>query len=570
MSHPKNSFSFVIGLIAAALWASPALARQRPNIVLIMCDDMGYSDVGCYGGEIHTPNIDRLAKEGLRFTQFYNCAKCTTTRASVITGLHPRRGRGGLLRRDMVTLGEVLGAAGYQTALSGKWHLGRGETTHPFRRGFDEYYGLLDGCCNFFNPVQPDPPYKGGRVRSFGHNDRLIKKFPDGYYTTDAFSDHAAGMIRRFAVTGKPFFVHVCYTAPHYPMHARPEDIARYKGRYLAGPDELRKKRHQRQIEMGLIDPKWKLPGRDEETGSWKEEKNKQYEDLRMAVYAAMIDSMDQGIGRILEALKETGTAKNTLVMFLSDNGGCAENPGGTNTSRIPGPKEYYVACGRPWAYAQNTPFRRYKSWVHEGGISTPLVVRWPGVVKPDTITHQVGHIIDFMPTFAEVAKTKYPKHYNGQQIIPVEGKSLVPILQDRTRGGHRTLCWEWAGNRAVRQDKWKLVWDKSLRQWELYDLEADRTETNNLAKQQPERVEKMIQVWFDWAKRCGLRASGRGKGEGGRGKEYRLMKDEGLRDSSFLVRHSSFLFLAPGPYPLAPLTPRLKPRLQPVISGRW
>jgi len=499
--------AFAAALACLSSMNAPARADDdRPNIVLIMCDDMGYSDIGCYGGEIETPNIDRLAKQGLRFTQFYNCAKCTTTRASIITGLHPRRGRGGLLRENMVTLGEVLGAAGYQTVLSGKWHLGHSEGTHPFHRGFDEYYGLLDGCCNFFNPVQPDPPYKGGRVRTFGHNDRYIKQFPEGYYTTDAFSDHAAATIRRFAKSGKPFFAHVCYTAPHYPIHAKPADIAKYKGRYMAGWDELRRQRHRRQIEMGLIDPKWKLPGRDDGTGSWEDERNKQYEDLRMAAYAAMIDSMDQGIGRILAALQQTGKADNTLVLFLSDNGGCSENPGGTNTSRIPGPKEYYVAVGRPWAYASNTPFRRYKAWVHEGGIATPLVARWPGVIKPGSITRQVGHIIDFMPTFAEMAKTQYPEQFNGRRIIPCEGKSLLPIFQGKTRQGHETICWEWAGNRAVRQGNWKLVYDKQYRRWELYDLQADRTETNDLAEQQADRVEKMTQTWSDWASRCGLR----------------------------------------------------------------
>ncbi len=514
MKHAGTTIS-CLGFIGACLLAvvSSAIADDRPNVVLIMCDDMGYSDIGCYGGEIRTPNIDRLAAEGLRFTQFYNCAKCTTTRASVVTGLHPRRGKGGLLRQDMVTIGEVLRSAGYQTALSGKWHLGRSETTHPFHRGFDEYYGLLDGCCNFFDPVRPDPPYKGGRVRSFGHNDELIKEFPEDYYTTDAFSDHAAATIGRFAKTGKPFFVHVCYTAPHYPLHAKPEDIAKYQGKYLAGWDELRRRRHRRQIDLGLIDPNWKLPGRDEGTGSWDDEKNKEYEDLRMAVYAAMIDSMDQGIGRILEAIEETGSAENTLVLFLSDNGGCAENPGGTVTGRPVGPKEYYVAVGRPWAYAQNTPFRRYKAWVHEGGIATPLIARWPKVIKPDTLTDQVGHIIDFMPTCVELAEARYPAQFDGHKIIPVEGKSLLPIFEGKIRRPHETLYWEWAGNRAVRQGDWKLVWDKSPRRWELYDLKADRTETNDLAGQYPDRVKEMSEKWEAWASETGLRSKPQKKG---------------------------------------------------------
>ncbi len=233
-----------------------------------------------------------------------------------------------------------------------------------------------------------------------------------------------------------------------------------------------------------------------------------------MAVYAAMIDSMDQGIGRILQALDDTGTAENTLVFFLSDNGGCAENPGGTVTTRTPGPKENYVACGRPWAYAQNSPFRRYKTWMHEGGIATPLIVRWPKVVKPGTLTRQVGHIIDFMPTIAELAGAKNPARFKGNDIIPVEGLSLVPILQGKTRAGHETLSWEFAGNRAVRQGKWKVVWDKVFRRWELYDLEADRTETNDLAAKHPDRTRQMSEVWFAWAQRTGLKLAARDKGK--------------------------------------------------------
>jgi len=503
-----------VSLALAGLFSTARAADPRPNIVLIMCDDMGYSDLGCYGGEVKTPHLDRLAAEGMRFTQFYNCAKCTTTRAALITGLHPRQGKGGLFRQDMVTIAEVLRPAGYQTSLSGKWHLGRGEATHPFHRGSDEYYGLLDGCCNCFNPVQPDPPYKGGRIRAFGHNDAPIKEFPDDYYTTDAFSDHAAETIRRFSKTGKPFFVHVCYTAPHYPLHAKPADIAKYRGQYMMGWDELRRRRHRRQIEMGLIDPKWKLPGRDEGVGPWEGEENRDYEDHRMAVYAAMIDAMDQGIGRILDALEETGNAENTLVMFLSDNGGCAENPGGTVTSRVPGPKQYYVAVGRPWAYAQNTPFRRYKTWMHEGGIATPMIARWPKVIAPGTITHQVGHIIDFMPTCAELAGTKYPARHNGHEIVPCEGLSLVPILQGKTRRGHETLCWEFAGSRAIRQGDWKLVWDKTFRRWELYDLAADRTEMDDLTAEHPDRVQRMIETWIAWGKETGVAAKYEKKGK--------------------------------------------------------
>jgi len=493
-------------LSAAAEKQTAKDAQQPPNIVLIMCDDMGYSDIGCYGGEIQTPNIDSLAQDGLRFTQFYNCAKCTTTRAALITGLYPRQGKGGLLRTNMVTLAEALKLAGYQTSLSGKWHLGSGKTTHPFHRGFDAYYGLLDGCCNFFDPVQPDPKFKGGRVRKFGHDDERIHEFPDDYYTTDAFTDHAVQQIQKFADNDKPFFVHVCYTAPHYPLHAKPKDIARYEGKYALGWDKLRRRRHARQLEMGLVDEAWTLPPRESGVSSYESAPNKDWQQQRMEVYAAMIDCMDQNIGRILAALDEEGVAENTLVMFLSDNGGCAETPGGNNPKQIPGPKEYYTHCGPGWAYAQNTPFRRYKQWSYEGGIATPLVARWPKTIEPGTMTDQVGHIIDFMPTFLEMAGAEYPQEHAGEETISVEGKSLLPILQGKQRDGHEWLFWEWAGSRAARQDDWKIVGGRGTSDWELYNLSADRTETNNLAAEHPERVQQMADRWFAWAEKTGTR----------------------------------------------------------------
>ncbi|GIW82077.1 MAG: sulfatase [Gemmatales bacterium] len=507
----KNIANFLVASVVFGLvFVSPLFADQqkgngrRPNIILIMCDDMGFSDVGCYGGEIDTPNIDRLAREGLRFTQFYNCAKCTTTRAAILTGLHPRR-RGGLLQTNMITLGELLERTGYQTALIGKWHLGRTNTTHPVYRGFDEFYGLLDGCCNYFDPSIPDPPYKGGRVRFFAHNTERLTKFPKDFYTTDAFTDHALETMRRFAKTKKPFFLHVCYTAPHYPLHAKPQDIAKYRGKYRQGWDVLRRQRHARQVKMGLLDPKWKLSPTDSRAYDWKTA-NHDFEDLRMAVYAAMVDCMDQNIGRLLGELKALGVEENTVVMFLSDNGGCAEEPGGRDPAkRRPGPKDDYVAVGPAWGWAQNTPFRRYKSWVHEGGISTPFIVRWPGVVKANTMTHQPGHIIDIMPTFAELAGVDYPKNYEGKEIVPVEGISLVPILEGKTRRPHDTLCWEWAGNRAVREGKWKAVWDKLVRRWELYDLEADRTELNDLSEKEPELTNRLAAKYDAWAKKMGI-----------------------------------------------------------------
>ena len=478
--------------------AARAAEADRPNIVLIMADDLGWSDIGCYGGEVETPALDRLAKEGLRFRQFYNNAKCTTTRASLVTGLYPRRGKGGLLRPDMTTIGEALKPAGYATVLSGKWHLGMSATTHPYKRGFDEVYGLLDGCCNFFDPGRPDPPYKGGKTRYFTHNDRRITEFPKGYYTTDAFTDHAIENARAAVKSKRPFLLHVTYTAPHYPLHAKPEDIAKYRGKYRDGWDMLRRRRYERQVAMGLVDPKtWPFSEKDSKAYAW-ETADPDFEDHRMAVYAAMIDCMDRNIGRLMAELETLGVADNTIVMFLSDNGGCSEEPGGRDPKkRTPGVVEDYVAVGPAWGWAQNAPFRRYKSWAHEGGVATPFIVRWPGRVKPGTITDQIGHIIDLLPTLCDAAGAPLPSK--------VEGASLLPVFRGETRPAPERLCWEWAGNRAIREGRWKLVWDSLVKRWELYDLEADRTETRDLAAEQPERVKEMAARWIAWARETEL-----------------------------------------------------------------
>ena len=483
--------------------AQPLATAGRPNIVLIMCDDLGWSDIGCYGGEIDTPNLDRLAASGMRFTQFYNNAKCTTTRASILTGLYPRP-RGGLLKRNMVTLGEALRTAGYRTALSGKWHLGRDQATHPSHRGFDEFYGLLDGACNFFNPTRPDPDYKGGRVRAFGRNLERIEEFPDGFYTTDAFTDHAIETIEAFHGQGGPFFLHLCYTAPHYPLHAKPQDIAKYRGAYRKGWDALRAERFARQRRMGLIDSTWRLTGDDSRAYAWASA-DQDFEDLRMSVYAAMVDSMDQNIGRLIAALERIGEFENTCVLFLSDNGGCAEEPGGRDPAvRRPGPEDDYVAVGPSWGWAQNAPFKRYKTWTHEGGVCTPFIAHWPGRVEPASICRAPGHIIDIMPTLLAIAGGDYPARHAGADVLPVEGKSLLPLLEGRPREPHEHLFWEWNGCAAVRSGKWKAVWDKLVRRWELYDLDADRTETRDLAEEFPERVAAMANAYGDWADATG------------------------------------------------------------------
>lgn len=472
-----------------------------PNILLIMADDMGFSDIGCYGGEIQTPNLDRMAADGMRMTQFYNNGKCTTTRASLLSGMYPR-GQGNAIPLNIPSIGEVMHAAGYQTALSGKWHLGSRAPQRPIDRGFDEFYGLMDGCCNFFNPAQPDPDAKGGRVRVFGHNDTLIHEFPKDFYTTDAFAAHTSETIKRFHKAGRPFFIHLAFTAPHYPLHAPPEDIAKYRGKYKMGWEQLRRQRHARQIAMGLLDPKWQLSETDSKAYDWTTA-NQDWEDLRMATYAAMVDRMDQNIGKVLATLDELGIREDTIVMFLADNGGCTEEPGGRDDSQQPGIASTYTAVGPAWGWAQNTPFRRYKSWVNEGGISTPFIVRWPGKIQAGSISGQVGHIIDVVPTCLEIAGADYPKQTSkGEPTAPVEGRSLIPVLSGGTRDAHVALFWEWSGNCAVRKGDWKLVWDTLNRgkQWQLYDLAADRTELHDLASQDPDRVASMRGAYEAWA----------------------------------------------------------------------
>jgi len=491
----------------------------RPNIIMIVADDLGFSDLGSYGGEIRTPNLDRLASEGVRWTQFYNNAVCVVTRVSMMTGLYPRFGRPGLLRRNMVSVAEVLKQSGYRTVMTGKWHLGAEEPNRPTDRGFEEYYGVPSGCCNFFNPAMPDPGFyykdKKARRRPFVHNTQSIEEFPDDFYTTDAFSKHAVENIHRLAAEKAPFFLHLAYTAPHFPIHAKPGDIARYKGLYDPGYFALRRQRYERLKELGLIDARWRLSAADSRIGPWKYDyeiepwesvADKPRQRTLMEAYAAMVDSLDQGIGRVLEALEQSGASENTLVLFFSDNGGCASLPidqdgyRAYNRGKTIGGKESYEFVGPGWGWAQSAPFRKHKAWTYEGGIATPLIARWPGKIQAGSVTSEVGHVVDLLPTFVEAAGTAYPARYNGNEILPVEGRSLIPVFTGRPNQTERAVFWHLYGNRAVRQGKWKLVWGVTRGQWELYDMDADRTETNDLASQHAERVREMSARWQEWA----------------------------------------------------------------------
>ena len=495
----------LVGPVARRARAAPA--DDRPNILLIMADDMGFSDIGCYGGEVRTPNLDGLARRGIRFTQCYNNAKCGPTRASLLTGMYSQQVGEGRMSKA-VTIAEVLKGAGYRTLMAGKWHA----PSLPVHRGFDRYYGLADGCCNFWNPGkqrpgEPPPGRKRSSWRRWAIEEVEFTPYtPEAkdFYTTDAFTDYAVGRLDEYGKEAGPFFLYVAYTAPHYPLHAWPEDIARYRGKYRMGWDALRKRRYERMVKMGLIAKRYPLSPRDPSVTAWDDvpEAERDGWDLKMAVYAAMIDRMDQGIGRILAKVRDLGREQNTLVIFLADNGGCAENV--NKTPEVPpGPLASYRTVDKPWANASNTPFRKYKSWDHEGGICTPFIVSWPKVIRNGgTINRQVGHIIDIMATCCDVAGAEYPAEYGGAKILPLEGKSLRPIFQGKTRQGHDALFWQFGKSKAVRCGKWKLVRNGN-NPWELYDMVADRCELHDLAASHPDRAAAMAKRWDDWAARC-------------------------------------------------------------------
>lgn len=503
----------------AGAQAAQAAGARPPNIVVIMADDMGFSDLGCYGSEIATPNLDRLAGEGLRFSQAYNSARCCPTRAALLTGLHPHQaGMGGMvvqpdkmgpegpyqgyLSRQCVTFAEALKSAGYRSYMSGKWHVGEAPEHWPRQRGFDRYFGLISGASSYFEILTEERP------RVMALDDTPYTPEGDRFYMTDAFTEYAVRYIEEHPTEVAPFCLYLSYTAPHWPLHAWPEDIEKYRGRYRIGWDEIRRQRYQRLLELGLIDPKWPLSPRDETVPPWEDVEDKDHWDLLMAVYAAMIDRMDQGIGKVLDALRRTGAEENTLVIFLADNGGCHENIDGRRLHQ-PGTKAgergSYVAYDRPWANASNTPFRLFKHWVHEGGIATPLIARWPERIRAQgEITHQPMYVTDLMATMLDAAGSSYPAEYAGNSITPLEGKSLLPIFDGKTRQPHERLYWEHMKNRAVREDNMKLVATKSG-SWELYDLDAGRTECNNLIDRFPQKAQELNHAWENWAKRCGV-----------------------------------------------------------------
>jgi arylsulfatase len=534
---------FISIVVFAILFIFPGCSTdeklERPNILLIVADDLGYSDIGCYGGEIETPNLDRLAENGVRFTQFYNTARCCPSRASLVTGLHPHQtgmgamdgdrlgvhGYMGQINENCVTLAEVLKPAGYSTYCVGKWHLthsldGTDKSDWPLQRGFDRYFGTIYGAGSYFDP------------RMLYYDNEIATSSPDGFYYTDAISDTAVEFLhdhiqREVQMPGKrdsPFFLYVAYTAPHWPLHAKPEDIAKYKGRFASGWDILRKEKIERMKALGLIDEKWDIETDKRDSPKWIDTENAAWELNRMEVYAAQVDSMDQGIGRILTALETIDQLDNTFIVFFSDNGACsetwpAENPwaarfgpkltrDGTvidysNDGRqMAGPPHTYFSYGPNWARYSNTPFLGYKSGTYEGGISTPCIVHWPqGLKAKGELRRQLAGIIDIMPTFAALGRVDYPKTFKGHTIIPMQGMNLLPAIIDNMLLARSFYCIEHIGRRGIiDSDQWKAV-KFGKHPWQLYNLSEDRAETSDLASERPDLTEKLAQTWTEWAK---------------------------------------------------------------------
>jgi len=506
----------------------PVVPVKAPNILLIMADDMGFADIGCYGSEVATPNLDKLAAGGIRFRQFYNSARCCPTRASLLTGLYPHQagighmsndpedstsfnynlpGYQGALNNKCVTIAEVLKTKGYQTLMSGKWHVGyHGEQRWPLQRGFDKYYGLLAGATNYFNP-------SGGRGLMLMNN----KIAPEGenFYLTDALTDYAIKFLGENKKESKaPFFMYLAYTSPHWPLNALEADVKKYRGKYKAGWKALRRERYARMKKLGVITDNSLLS--DDDGADWDNlSPEKQDEmDHRMALYAAQIDRMDQNIGRVIKTLEASGELDNTLIFFLSDNGACAEGGelGGGLPQNLGTKLGYMLSYGQSWANASNTPFKKYKHWVNEGGISTPLIVHWPKTIPKASLgkfTDQYGFLPDIMATIVDVAKAKYPASYKGNAITPLQGKSLLPVIEGKEVAVHqKPIFWEHEGNAAVRLGNLKLVSEyKAGRpaKWELYDLNKDRSELNDISAVMPQKVAELTEAYQNWATMAGV-----------------------------------------------------------------
>jgi len=512
---------------------------KRPNVILVLVDDMGFSDLGITGSEIRTPNIDQLANDGALLTSMYNCARCCPTRASLLTGLYPHNaGVGhmganlgsaayqGYLGNDTATIAEVLRASGYRTLMCGKWHVG-GEFTArddddwcakdlhragPRQRGFDRFYGLLEGATHYYSPT------------TIMEDDKRVEIDPDDFYFTDAITDKAIEMLSQTEGSDQPYFLYLAHIAPHWPLHAPAEDVARYEGFYNDGWDAARCARHETLNGSGVLPANWDISPRDSEVCPWTSVKLKNWEASRMAAYAGMIDRLDQSVGRLLRALKRLGQYDDTLILFLSDNGGCAEfmaedgwaqyYPDTTLDGRkikmgnvpgvAPGNAQTFQSYDRAWANVSNSPFRLFKHYVHEGGISTPLIAHWPKKISPGLRAHAACHVVDVLPTILQVTGSQYVSELGGHEIQPLHGESFVDLLEGNSWQREQPIFFEHEGNSAIRVNNFKLV-RKYNCDWELYDMDTDRTELHNrVGVNQPLETDMLLQ-YRDWADKTGV-----------------------------------------------------------------
>jgi arylsulfatase len=519
MSMKKTIYYCLVLGLWLALNAAAAPTATKPNIIVILVDDMGFADLGCYGSEIPTPNLDKLAGDGLRFTHFHNDSRCSPSRATILTGLYsqeagigvltgqrkgpdgqPLPGYLGHLNDQCVTLAEVLHSAGYFTAMTGKWHVGQEYGVTPWTRGFER--SLNSPIGGFYFPAD-----KNTHLFLNGHDVGRGGKegVPADWYSTDLWTDYSLKFIDEAQDAKKPFFLYLAYNAPHFPLEAPAEDIAKFRGKYTAGWDKLREERYAKQIKLGVIDPAWPLSPRPPEVKPWDSLTPEQKDrfDHIMAIYAACVYHVDKEVGVLVAGLAQRGLLDNTLILFMSDNGGNYESgPNGRLEGASPGGPDSTVFCGQSWATLENTPFRRYKHFEHEGGISSPLIVHWPaGIPGKNELRDQQSHIIDIMATCVDVCGAKYPAQFNGHDIHPMDGRSLVPAFANRPIQ-RDAIYWEHEGNAAVLQGDWKLVRFRWNGVWELYNIKADRTEQHDLSAAQPDKVKLLSAMWNDWAKK--------------------------------------------------------------------
>jgi arylsulfatase A-like enzyme len=517
----KYTVCLVLCLLLGNMITFAQAPKAKPNIVIILADDMGFSDLGSFGSEINTPNIDRLAAQGLKMTQFYNAGRCCPSRTALLTGLYPHQAGVGDMVKDLghpayqgylndhcATIAELLKEeAGYTTIVSGKWHVGLVPSALAYNRGFDKSFTMLNNGSSYFNSK---PLYNDGSKITFMLGNKEIVRNDTSEYLTQAITDFAIKSLDEIKSQKNPFFLYVAYNAPHWPIQALPQDIARYKGKYLIGWDKLRKQRYEKLLASGIIKKDWKLSDRNAKVPDWDTltPKEKDMWDTRMAIYAAMIDRMDIGVGEILAKLKQMGKDKNTIILFASDNGGSADEVKSLSTviqkNGTPGSVESIDSYEIPWANVSNTPFKLFKRNTHEGGIATPFIAYFPGVIKAGSTSTEPAHFIDIMPTCLSFAGVKYPTEFKNKKLTPVEGISLINIFKNQPYQGHRAIFWEHEGSRAVREGKWKLVAEKGDA-WELYDLEKDRSETHNLAAIYPEKVKELKKKHQAWSDKVGV-----------------------------------------------------------------